>query len=68
MVKTLIAGARSVCYIIEIIPDTARESSETFYGQFQVIDMTEIIALYGSKVTVSSDYIPITIHDASTAG
>ena len=46
MVKTLIAGACSVCYIIEIIPDTARESSETFYGQFQVIDMTEIIALY----------------------
>ena len=68
MVKTLVAGACEVCYNIEIIPDTARESSEIFYGQFQVINMTEVIDLYGSKVTVSSDYIPITIRDASTAG
>ena len=68
MVKTLVAGAREVCYNIEIIPDTARESSEIFYGQFQVINMTEVIALYGSKVTVLNDNTMITIHDASTAG
>ena len=68
MVKTLVAGACEVCYSIEIIPDTARESSEIFYGQFQVINMTEVIALYGSKVTVLNDYTMITVHDASTAG
>ena len=70
--KTLRNGSKTVCISIEIKPDAAREATEFFYVQFEVLNVDQLMnnSYYGSsRLNVSnSEPALVNITDTSVAG
>ena len=63
------AGAKNVCYNIEIIIDLRKESLESFFLLFHFTNTTnlKLMEYYGSRVT-ADNFSAVFIIDTSVAG